>query len=148
MPLEAPRPIPKDLPALYAALTKRLAEEPDLQAAALFGSFARNEPTPWSDLDIAWLSQDPLTLDRRLHLQAELTWVAERAVDLVDIRRAPLPLRGRAVHDAIPLLLRDEAAWIDFVASTTIAWLDFRPSYELAVKTLLATVKAEFHGSP
>jgi predicted nucleotidyltransferase len=109
-----------------------------LLAAVLFGSAARGTPTPWSDVDIGLLGVGALpraTLDA---LEGDLTPLLGRPVDLVDLRRAPLPLRGRVARDARLLLLRDRQAWLDFVTASTVDWLDFKPLHERAVRVAVA----------
>ena len=142
MLLEAPRLLPDDLPARLTRAAARLRGEPGLLAAVLFGSVARGQATPWSDVDIGLLTDKPWADDRLTDLSVDLAATFGRPVDVVDLRRAPLPLRGRAVQDARELVLCDERAWVDFAARTTFDWLDYRPRYEEAIETTLALVRA------
>lgn len=131
--MDAPRPVPEDLETRFRLLGDRCARVPGLIAAVLYGSAARGTMTPWSDVDIAVLGSRDLPVELRLDLLADATRILGRDVDLVDLRRAALPLRGHAVHDARPLVVTDAEAWDDFVTETTVAWLDYKPGYERAI---------------
>ncbi len=127
--MDRPSPFPMDVLDRLERCRQRCARVPGLLAAVVFGSFARGEATPWSDVDVGVLCEGSLDFDERLALLADLGATLERDVDVVDLRNAPLPLRGRAVADAAPLVLADREAWIDFVTRTTLEWLDFKPTY-------------------
>lgn len=78
-------------PILRAAL-------PGLVAAYVFGSAARAENTPASDLDLAVLTDAPLDALARFDLQERLATLAGRDVDLVDLRAASTVMQAQVVH--------------------------------------------------
>lgn len=119
-------------------LAERWTDLPGLVAVVLCGSAARGEMTPWSDVDFGVLCHTPLSLDARLRLIADATSALGRDVDVIDLVRAPLPLRGHIARDAHPLVLADADAWYDFVTRSTIEWLDYQPLYERAIAIELA----------
>lgn len=89
--------------ALHAALTEacRAAGEPRL--VLLFGSVARGTARTDSDLDLAIDLGRPLTADDKLTLVDALAAASGRPVDLVDLRRAGVPLTGEILKHGIRL---------------------------------------------
>jgi len=82
---------------LEARLRSVLADEPALEAAWLFGSRARGEGTPKSDVDLALLTTAPLSATHERALYARLVeTVRPLPLDLVLLDRAG-PL---LVHEA------------------------------------------------
>ena len=67
-----------------------------LQRIGLFGSTARNEATPSSDLDV-WVELDPLTPFATVHLKQELEALLQRPVDLVRLRERMNPALRQAI---------------------------------------------------
>jgi predicted nucleotidyltransferase len=75
-----------------AELGRRIAAlcagQPDVVGVYLFGSRARGEARPDSDLDLAVLCDPPASLDRLLQLEGELDAALGLRVQLVDLGRA------------------------------------------------------------
>jgi len=91
------------------SLTKTIrAAVPDLQAVYMFGSRARGDAGPKSDLDLAVLADKRLPELQRWALQERLAQLAHMDVDLVDLRRASTVLRvqvlasGQVLADVVP----------------------------------------------
>ena len=88
-------------------------DDADIVFAVLFGSHARGETDPSSDVDIAL--RFPETLDeterfhRRNRIDAELQEYADGFVDVSDIARLPIPIAYRAIGEGV-LLSGDEDA--------------------------------------
>lgn len=90
------------LATLRAALPQ-LRDEWPIARLALFGSVARDDATPSSDLDILVEFDRPVTLSAFLALEARLSELADRRVDLVS-RRALKPFIGaRVFEEAVPV---------------------------------------------
>ncbi|MFP4582297.1 MAG: type VII toxin-antitoxin system MntA family adenylyltransferase antitoxin [Desulfococcaceae bacterium] len=105
----APQP-PPNLERLKATLEA----EPVVLFALIFGSFARGEERPDSDLDVAvYFSSPPEGLEV-LEWLNRLSNAAEREVDLVVLNRASPLLRHQVMRHRIRLLVRDEAAYVRF----------------------------------
>ncbi|MCK6528170.1 nucleotidyltransferase domain-containing protein [Myxococcota bacterium] len=115
-----PAPIP-DVPRLDA-LTACLRAQPDVAAAWIFGSRARGDHRPGSDVDVAVLGargweERPDRLRRRLRLWAEAADALELpdgAVDLIVLQDAPPSLALAALHDAVLLFDRDPSHRVEF----------------------------------
>jgi uncharacterized protein len=80
------------------------ARVPGLVALYLFGSQARGDATPDSDLDLAILAQSQLDPVDRWKLQEDLASLAHRNVDLVDLRQASTVMRIEVLRDSVLLL--------------------------------------------
>jgi predicted nucleotidyltransferase len=101
-----------------------------LVCAYLFGSRARGDASPRSDVDVAVLFEEdpPRTLDGlHLDLADELTGVVGRRVDLVVLNRAPADLIHRVLRDGVLVLDLDPAARIRFEVRARNEYFDLLP---------------------
>jgi predicted nucleotidyltransferase len=71
---------------------------PDLIAVYLFGSRARGDARPGSDVDVAVLAARPLGAGTRFAVQEELARLLGRDVDLVDLRAASAVMRVQVLE--------------------------------------------------
>lgn len=99
-----------------------------IAVAVLFGSRAKGNERPDSDLDIALVPKTP-EADRRRRLRnrvaAELASLApDGRVDVVLLDEAPVLLRQRVLEHGRPVVLRDEAAWKRLRVETLREWGD------------------------
>jgi hypothetical protein len=102
----------------------------DIVCAYLFGSEARGEAGPDSDVDVAVLFQHepPLTLDGLgLDLAAALEDVLGRPVDLVVLDRASPDLVHRVLRDGILVYEADRAARVRFEVRSRAEYFDVLP---------------------
>ena len=87
-------------------MSNRLLEDtiratvPGVQAIYIFGSRARGDAGPESDLDVAVLASRPLDPLVRWELQERLASALHTAVDLVDLRSASSVMRVTVLADA------------------------------------------------
>lgn len=114
-----------------AAVAAVLPEE-GVELAYLFGSRARGDARPGSDVDVAVLLDagrerlDPaVMLERHLHLAAQLHDAGAGEVDLVLLDDAPLPLRGRVAREGRPLYVRDQGVRAHWESRTSREFFDF-----------------------
>lgn len=92
----------------------------NLQAIYLFGSLARAEARPDSDVDLGILAHEPLAPERRFDLAQKLAAALGRDVDLVDLRSASAVLRMQVIGRGRPIYRLPEAEvthFEDFVFS-------------------------------
>lgn len=86
-----------------------LAKQPDIMLAVVFGSMARGEAGPDSDLDLAiYADPAPLSARRKLALIGELSKITGRPVDLVDLRTADVLIRREALTSGKRIFARND----------------------------------------
>ncbi len=107
----------------------RVLAEAGVRFAYLFGSRATRRHRPTSDADIAIMPAQPLDLLAEAGLVDRLAQALEvPAVDLVDLRRAPLVVRGRVLQEGRLLYSTDEPARVAFEVRTRSEYFDFLPT--------------------
>ncbi len=105
-----------------------MAELEGLGALWLFGSFARGEATPVSNVDLRYLPTVPSEdLDRRLYRVVTETLGTDE-VTLVDVRTLPVTVAWQVAAEGRPLVVRDVEAvsvWLEhlFRAAADARWL-------------------------
>ena len=105
--------------------------ERGVAAVYLFGSVARGERRPGSDLDVAVLLEpapergtfESLRLDLRAELESELG----RDVDLVVLNHAPPDLAHRVLRDAVLIIEPDPSARVRFEVRARNEYWDLKP---------------------
>lgn len=103
---------------------------PGLAAAYLFGSVARGEDGPGSDVDVGLLYQQApasTLLDQPLLAAAELESRLGRRVDVVVMNTAPVDLVHRVLRDGILLLQPNPSVRIAFEVRARNAYFDLLP---------------------
>jgi hypothetical protein len=123
------------VPPVDAAARERLATALDRKGvvgAMLFGSQARGEPHPLSDIDIAVWHEPDLDPSRRFRLQLDLIAAAEAAlgtdeIDLIMLNGAPPLLRQRALRDGVCLVERDRDERVRLETRAIIEYCDTAP---------------------
>ncbi|MGF1662823.1 MAG: nucleotidyltransferase domain-containing protein [Kineosporiaceae bacterium] len=109
--------------------------------AYLFGSRAAGTARPDSDHDVAVLfaSAEP-RLDATVRLGADLSAVFGTAVDVVDLDRAGLELRGTVAESGRLLYSADETRRVRFEVDARMRWIEFRPVLEETTRAYLHRV--------
>lgn len=101
--------------AMSAQITAALRRAcPDIMAAYLYGSTARGDDRPDSDIDIGVLLPPGQNLPDKLALGAKLHDVTGRQVDLVDLRKVGNFLRMEVLREGQQICNADQAqvlAW-------------------------------------
>jgi len=115
-----------------------LGRHPEIAAAWLFGSAAREELRPDSDIDVGLLLRDPATKAADVYmmlgdLAARLeVVVAPRTIDLVLLEHQGPIFAHEALIDGWLIFEPDRQRRVDFEATTVMRAIDFRPTWELA----------------
>ena len=124
-----------DRDAVVAALEAFFAGPPAGTAAVyLFGSVARGDSGPGSDVDVAILfEEDPPRTLEGLHLDLgdALQAALGRPVDLVVLNRATPDLVHRVLRDGILVCERNRSARIRFEVRLRNAYFDMEPIRKL-----------------
>jgi uncharacterized protein len=121
------------------AIRDALGGDARIAFAMLFGSAARGETTPHSDLDIA-IGLEPAThLDARDlgEIVARLEHATGRTVDLVILNEAPPGVAYRAFRDGILLLERNRQLRVSLQSRVILEYLDFKPVEDLCSHAVL-----------
>lgn len=109
-------------------LIKQLSEQYRFLLCYVFGSYASNDASTLSDLDIAVLAEHELTLKELPDLTERLqTIFKEEAVDLVDLRKIPLTLIHRVLRDGKCLFARDLSTKIEHEMRWETLYFDAEP---------------------
>lgn len=115
----------------------------DVAVAYLFGSRATGTARPDSDHDVAVLfAGEPAPVATEL-LAADLAALLGTGVDVVDLGRAGLELRGRVAESGRLLFSADEVARVRFEVDARMRWIEFRPVLEETTRSFLARVARE-----
>ena len=117
-------------PALIEALRARLSPDDGLVAAYLFGSVARGQARPDSDVDLGLLYREAPEKTLRgqpFLLEAALGQLVKRPVQLVVMNTAPPDLVHRVLADGILLFDNDPSRRIAFEVQARNAYFDLLP---------------------
>ncbi len=87
---------------LYQNLKRHLLKN-NIKRAAVFGSFARNEETDKSDIDVLIEAGD-LTMFDILRLEDELRDICRREIDLVEYKAVKPSIRKYVFSDIVELI--------------------------------------------
>lgn len=120
---------------LTAKLRGVLEAHKGVVVAYLFGSAARGELRPSSDVDVAVLisvaahadSREATRASLQTSLQADLQEAAHRPVDLVILNHASPDLVHRVLRDGVLLIERDRSARIRFEVRSRNDYFDVLP---------------------
>ena len=111
--------------------TEVVLQRAEAQFAYLFGSRAAGTARPDSDADIAVMLDRDLSLHEHQRLAIDLAdafGVGE--VDLIELRAAPLELRGRVVQEGRLIFVADGAARVRFEVETRSMYFDYLPTLQ------------------
>ncbi len=111
-------------PAL-TRLVSKAKNDPGVLAVLLFGSCARGEATPGSDVDVC-LVLGPHPVTRFEASTKRLDYLAETDLDLTVFQLLPLAIRSRILKEGRILFVQDEDALYALAAHTAKAFEDFR----------------------
>ena len=104
-------------------------------AVYLYGSYARNEQTPVSDLDLAVLYTTNMSNKKMNENVNHLVQVLSKDIGVeVDVRTLnsmSLEFRYQVVSEGIVMYSNDDATRIAFETRTIMEYLDFRPMIDI-----------------
>lgn len=112
--------------------------------ALMFGSFAKGEPTPLSDLDIGIFTEREIDLFQTGEIIFELETLANRKVDLVILNDLPVthPLLAFNIVAGHKLLFcSNTKAYSDFKTKSLLFYFDFQPIIKVQNEHLKKRIK-------
>src|SRR5690625_4802168 len=89
-------------------LIQKVVKEISPAFIILFGSFAKGSSNADSDIDIAYFSDKKLSPYERFILASELSNLAEREVDFIDIKQIDTVFTAQIFSEGIPIYIADE----------------------------------------
>jgi len=111
--------------SLEKRLTRFLSGYPQFKLAMLFGSQATGDATGESDIDMALLSDTPISSSLKLELAEMIGARFGRPVDIVDLYFAAEPILGQVFKGK--RLLGDDATYARLLTKHLINNADFAP---------------------
>jgi predicted nucleotidyltransferase len=136
---------------LVETLKQRLRARPEILEAYLFGSLARQEAQPHSDVDVA-ISVDPHRLPHSpfgyvAELTAELAAaLARNTVDVVILNQASPLLYHRVLRDGVRILTRNAAATTTREGQALSRYCDYLPHLRKIAAAHAARIKGGSFG--
>jgi predicted nucleotidyltransferase len=137
--------------ALMTDLSAIFTDE-QVVVAYLFGSQARGDAGPLSDVDVAVLLEGGLSPAEALALRLRLIEAIGRAlhterVDVAPLNNAPYLLQHRAIRDGRVLFCRDELARVRYEFRVLRDYLDFRYFEDKYLQTVEERILTEGLGA-
>jgi predicted nucleotidyltransferase len=132
--------VPEDLRGVASTIARALEPHPEVAAGYLFGSVARGEHRPESDLDvgIVFMQRGDTArdhLDALAEMAARLEGTAgRRDVDLIVLESQGPIFCHRVLSEGVLVYERDAERRVDFESDTIVRALDFRPTYDRAAR--------------
>jgi predicted nucleotidyltransferase len=111
---------------ITAKLVEYFGNKPEIDAAILFGSFAKNKFNEHSDIDIAVHSKSELSYDNLAQMQVELSLLCKREVDIADLSKA----EGLFLHQIMTTGERikfDHNVYHKYIMKALYFYEDFQP---------------------
>jgi predicted nucleotidyltransferase len=115
------------------AVRDALAQEPGIRLAIVFGSVAKGTARATSDIDVAVLTQSPLTAIDKIHLIEIIAQAAGRPVDLIDLATAGQPLLSQVLAHG-KRVLGTAHTHADVATRSLLDAADFLPYVERLLK--------------
>ena len=122
-----------DLDATRATLAAVFAGHPEVRFALLFGSVARGEARPDSDVDVAVAGEADV-----LALMAEISLALGREAHVVPVETASIPLNDELLRDGLVVHDSPRGDAADWRARTLATQELDRPAYRLMVGAFVA----------
>lgn len=100
----------------------------NILALFIFGSFGTEEENLQSDIDLAILYEDYISLKEELNIETEILKILEREdIDILNLNKAPIDLKMEVVRDGDLIYCRDEIKLSDFKERIFDLYADYEP---------------------
>lgn len=119
---------------IISSIVHEISSKENIIAIYLYGSYVRHQNKPYSDVDIAVLTQcsEPERKTRE--------WIGSFSSRIVDVQvfsDLPLPARMQVLTQGIPLYIRDEEILWNIIKSVSLSYMDLEPMRNRWEKSLL-----------
>ena len=108
-------------------ITDLLRSVEGVKAAWLFGSVARGQSRPDSDLDVAVLGSRPLSAGTKKRLMEQLARRCGRPVDLIDLQATHGPIVGQVLRQGRRLFCDDAVLYAQLMKRWMFDQADWMP---------------------
>jgi len=116
--------IPPEEQNIIIGLIHDLSDNYQILAMYLYGSYARNEPKPYSDIDIAVITR---MIDPPRDLKEFIGSYSSNKIDVQVFSDLPLSARMQVLAQGIPLYVRDEDSLWSVIKSVSLSYMDLEP---------------------
>lgn len=112
-----------------------LIGQSEIEFAFLFGSFAKNEDTDLSDIDIAiYQTKHKSKYETRMfefEIEAKLTErIPMQIFDVRSLNNAPIVVIGKIINEGKIIFTRDETFLTDFIVQNRLKYMDYMIVYK------------------
>ncbi|MFH0968048.1 MAG: nucleotidyltransferase domain-containing protein [Methanobacteriota archaeon] len=116
--------IPDDEVGVILQLISDLYDDPSIEAIYLYGSYARSEQKPYSDIDIAVItgSSTP-TRKEREHIGS----YSSKKCDIQVFSDLPLPAQMQVLSQGVPLMCKHPDYMRKLIRSVSLTYMDQEP---------------------
>jgi len=108
----------------FSKIIETIKSHPGVVAVYLFGSYAKGEQTPMSDVDIAVILDKPTP-----ESEADVGSMATPEIDVVLFHRLPLHVKFEVFKHGKELFVRDEERLAEIKLEVMREYLDTSPMY-------------------
>lgn len=120
---------------LLSEIKKLLISKSEIEFAFIFGSFARNEDTQLSDIDIAIYQAKHKSkyeiLMFEFEVEAKLTErIPAQKFDVRCLNNAPIVVIGKIINEGKLLFTRDEEFLTDYIELNRLKYMDYLIVYK------------------
>jgi len=116
--------IPPDEQNDIISLMCDLSKNNQILAIYLYGSYARNEPKPYSDIDIAVIAR---MTDPPRDLKEIIGSYSSKKLDVQVFSDLPLPARMQVLAQGVPLYIRNADSLWSVIKSVSLSFMDLEP---------------------
>ena len=134
--------LPENIERLLPKAQAYLQSRSDITFAYLFGSLARGQSTPLSDVDIAvYLSEGEIDIERKMEILGRLMELLETdEIDFVILNTAPLTLRMKILENKTVIV--DNAPFLRYAYES----VTMRKYFDFSIKEMSILERRFLHG--
>lgn len=106
-------------------------KEKNILTVYLFGSYGTEDQTELSDIDIAILFADTISMLEELGIAAEIEFILKQGqIDLLNLNKASVILQHRVISTGKKIFERDSLTTADFIENTLKFYFDYGLVYK------------------